>query len=48
MFLVPGFIDALNFQRFLCILIKSHVVKETKEAVLYFLHFRSNLPFVDS
>ena len=49
MFLVPGFIDTLNFQRFLCIVIKFHVVKEIKEAVLYFLQdFRFNLPFVDS
>ena len=49
MFFVRGFIDGLNFQRFLRIVIKFHIVKDTKEAVLYSLHFvRSNLPFVDS
>ena len=32
--IVPG---AINIQRLLCTVIKFHVVKEAKEAVLYFV-----------
>ena len=39
----------INIQRLLCTVIKFHVVKEAKEAVLYFVQdFRSNLQFIDS
>ena len=43
------FVNDLNFQRLLCTVIKIHVVKEAKEAVLYFEQdFRSNLQFIDT
>ena len=40
----------INFQRLLCTVIKFHVVKEGKEAVLYFSvqDSRANLQFIDS
>ena len=39
----------IKFQRLLCTVIKFHVVKEAKKAVLYFVQdFRSNLQFTDS
>ena len=39
----------INSQRLLCTMIKFHVVKEAKEAVLYFVQdFRSSLQFIDS
>ena len=39
----------INFQRLLCTVINFHVVKEAKEAVLYFVQdLRSNLHFIDS
>ena len=39
----------INIQRLLCTVIKFHVVKEAKEAVLYFVQdFQSNLQFIDS
>ena len=39
----------INFQRLLCTVINFHVVKEAKEAVLYFVQdVRSNLHFIDS
>ena len=39
----------INFQHLLCSVIKFHVVKEAKEAVLYFLQdFLSNLQFIES
>ena len=38
-----------NFQRLLCNVIKFHVVKEAKEAVLYFVQDSGyNLQFIDS
>ena len=38
-----------NFQRLLCTVIKFHVVKEAKEAVLYVVQdSRYNLQFIDS
>ena len=37
----------IEFQRLLCTVIKSHVVKEAKEAVLYFVQ-DSNLQFIES
>ena len=38
-----------NFQRLLCTVIKFHVVKEAKEAVLYFVQDSGyNLQFIDS
>ena len=39
----------INFQRLLCTVINFHVVKEAKEAVLYFVQdLRSNLHFIDN
>ena len=39
----------INIQWLLCTVIKFHVVKEAKEAVLYFLQdFLSNLQFIES
>ena len=37
----------ITFQRLLCTVIKSHVVKEAKEAVQYFVQ-DSNLQFIES
>ena len=39
----------INFQRLLCNMIKTHVIRKAKEALLFFVQdFRSNLQFIDS
>ena len=39
----------INFQQLFCNMIKFHVVRKAKEAILFFVQdFRSNLQFIDS